>query len=190
MKESLTEKIYTELRDEILKGEITPRQFISESQIAQRYQVSKAPVKQALKILAGQGYLTSYPRKGYQVSTYSVEEVNQIQQVRRCLESLCVKLAIQNASDEEIRSLQIYQGIDKEKLYPPGTNNNIFKNRQADINGNEFLPETLRPLILKSTMSNIRSAPDTEHFEKIVQAMLDRNEELAVKLICEDVRDL
>ena len=190
MKESLTEKIYTELRDEILKGEITPRQFISESQIAQRYQVSKAPVKQALKILAGQGYLTSYPRKGYQVSTYSVEEGNQIQQVRRCLESLCVKLAIQNASDEEIRSLQMYEGMDTENLDPRGTINTIFHTRLAELSGNEFLPETLRPLILKSTMSNIRSAPDTEHFEKIVQAMLDRNEELAVKLICEDVRDL
>ena len=88
--------------------------------LRKRYQVSKAPVKQALRILAGQGYLTSYPRKGYLVSAYSVEEVNQLQEIRRCLESLCVRLAIQNASDEEIRSLQSYEGMDAENLDPRG----------------------------------------------------------------------
>lgn len=190
MKESLTEKIYTELRDKILDGKITSREFISESQIAQEYAVSKAPVKQALHILASQGYLVSYPRKGYMVASYDNGEVNQIQEIRRCLESLCVRLAIQSASDEEILSLRMYEGMDQNSLDPRSAINTQFHNRLAEISGNKFLPETLRPLILKSTMSNIRSAPDIEHFEKIVQAMLDRDEELAVKLLCEDVRNL
>ncbi len=190
MKESLTEKIYTELRNKILDGEITPREFISESQIAQSYQVSKAPVKQALHILSSQGYLTSYPRKGYMVSAYSSEEINKIQEIRRCLESLCVRLAVQNASDEEILSLRMYEGMDKNNMDPRDAINTKFHNRLAEISGNEFLPETLMPLILKSTMSRIRSAPDIEHFEKIVQAMLARDEELAVRLICEDVRNI
>lgn len=189
-KESLTEKIYTDLRRKILDGEITPREFISEGRIAEEYSVSKAPVKQALHILANQGYLTSYPRKGYMVTTFSVEEINKIQDIRRCLESLCVQLAIQYASEEEILSLQVYDDMDSGNLDPRNTINTKFHLRLAEISGNEFLPETLRPLLLKATMSNIRGEPDTQHFDRIVQAMLRRDTEQAVRLLHEDIRHL
>lgn len=190
MKVSLTEKIYTELRDRILDGDIAPRQFISESQVAEEYKVSKAPVKQALHILANQGYLTGYPRKGYMVTTYSVEEVNKIQEIRRCLESLCVKLAIERASDEEIRSLRLYDGLDTNDLDPRYAINTRFHLRLAELSGNEFMVETLRPLVLKATLSYIKGKPDIDHFEQIVQAMLERNAERAITVLCEDVHNL
>ena len=88
MKEKLSEKIFAQLRGEIIAGKYTARDFISESEIAERYGVSKAPVKDALHLLADQGYLVSYPRKGYMVNTFTNEEDNQIQQIRRCLETL------------------------------------------------------------------------------------------------------
>lgn len=190
MKVSLTEKIYTELRDRILDGDIAPRQFISESQVAEEYNVSKAPAKQALHILANQGYLTGYPRKGYMVTTYSVEEVNKIQEIRRCLESLCVKLAIERATDEEIRSLRLYEGLDTDNLDPRDTINTRFHLRLAELTGNEFMVETLRPLVLKATLSYIKGKPDIDHFESIVQAMLDRDVERATEVLCRDIHDL
>ena len=187
---SLTEKLYTDLRRRIIEGEIAPREFITESRVAEEYSVSKAPAKQALHILADQGYLISYPRRGYMVCTYSIEEVNQIQEIRRCLEALCVRLAIERATDDEIRSLRIYEGLEEYELDPRAAINTRFHMRLADLSGNPFLPETLRPLVLKATMSYIKGPPDTEHFEKIVRAMLARDAELAVSLLAEDVRDI
>lgn len=190
MKMSLTEKIYTELRDRILDGELAPRQFISESQLAKEYAVSKAPVKHALHILANQGYVTGYPRKGYMVMTYSVEEINKIQQIRRCLESLCVRLAVERATDEEIRSLRLYNEMDAENLDPRAAINTRFHLRLAELSGNEFMVETLRPLVLKATISYIKGKPDIEHFENIVKAMLERDTEKAVDVLCQDIHDL
>ena len=190
MKESLTEKIYTELRSKILNGEISPREFISEGQLAAEYAVSKAPVKQALHILANQGYITAYPRKGYMVTAFSIGEINQIQEIRRCIESLCVRLAIQNATDEEISSLRLYNDMDKESLDPRKAINTQFHLRLAEISGNAFLPDTLRPLVLKATMSHIRGEPDIENFNKIVDSMLKRDEARAVQLICDDIHNL
>lgn len=190
MKESMTEKIYQDLRDKILEAEISPREFLTESQIADAYQVSKAPAKQALHILANQGYVISYPRKGYQVAQYSTEEVNQIQEIRRCVESLCVRLAIHNASDEDILSLRLYDGMDPQNLDPRSTINTRFHMRLAEISGNKFLPETLEPLVMKATLAYIHGVPDIDHFENIVKAMLERDEEKAVALICEDVHNI
>lgn len=190
MKLSLTEKIYTELRQRILDGDIEPRQFISESQVAEEYAVSKAPAKQALHILANQGYLTSYPRKGYMVTTYSAEEVNQIQEIRRCLETMCIKMAIERASDEEILSLRLYDGMDRNNLDPRAAINIKFHLRLAELSGNKFLPETLRPLVLRATLSYIKGKPDIENFEKIVQAMLERDTERAVSLLCADIHNI
>lgn len=106
MKEKLSEKIFGAAARRYYRGEVHRAGFISESEIAERYGVSKAPVKDALHLLADQGYLVSYPRKGYMVNTFTNEEVNQIQQIRRCLETLCVQLAIENATDEEIERLR------------------------------------------------------------------------------------
>ena len=124
------------------------------------------------------------------VRAYSVEEVNQIQEIRRCLEGLCVRLAVRNATEEEIRSLRVYENMDQQNLDPRNTINSQFHLRLAEISGNEFLPGTLKPLVHRTSMSRIKSAPDVDHFEKIVQAMLDRDEEKAVRLLEEDVRDI
>ncbi|HIT30230.1 MAG TPA: GntR family transcriptional regulator [Candidatus Scatomorpha stercoravium] len=185
---SLTEKIYVDLQRKIIEGEISPREFLTESRVAEEYSVSKAPAKQALHILSDQGYLISYPRRGYMVCTYTAPEVNEIQQIRRCLEGLCVRLAIERASDEEILSLRVYEGMAAHELDPRAAINTRFHTRLAELSGNPFMPETLRPLILKATMSYIKGEPDIEHFEKIVGAMLRRDVELALECLYEDIR--
>ena len=50
--------------------------------------------------------------------------------------------------------------------------------------------ETLRPLVLKATLSYIKGKPDIDHFEQIVQAMLERNAVRAITVLCEDVHNL
>ena len=77
MEEKLSVKIYDTLRNEIISGKINARTFLSESEVAKRFQVSKAPVRDALHLLNSQGYLTSYPRKGYLVNVYTEKDLQQ-----------------------------------------------------------------------------------------------------------------
>lgn len=190
MEEKLSSKIYTEIRKDILEGRYQPRDFLSEAQIAAKYGVSKAPVKEALHILADQGYLVSYPRRGYMINTYSDYEIDDIQEIRKTLEALCVRLAIRYASDQDIEALRFYKNADDNNLDPRETINSRFHVGLARISGNPFLPETLQPLVNKASMSQIRGASDTDNFDKILDAMLERNEEEALYWLDKDIRYL
>lgn len=125
MANKLSEQIYGSILKDIVSGVYAPREFISEAQIAAKYGVSKAPVKEAMHILASEGFLLSYPKRGYMVNVYTTEEINNIQEVRRALETLAMRKAIVTATDEElkrfafIRRMKSYSA-DRERRSIPG----------------------------------------------------------------------
>ena len=190
MEEKLSTKISNEIRMDIIHGKYQPRELLSESDMAKKYHVSKAPVKEAMHTLCDQGYLISYPRRGYMINFYTNEEINAMQEIRRCLESVCVRLAIRNASDDKIQALHNYKDNGIKALDPRETVNTQFHLGLAEISGNPFMPEVLLPFLNRIGMSRINFEPDTEHFDKIIDAMLRRNEEGAVQYLCEDIADL
>ena len=85
MAEKLSEKIYNSIKKDIEDGRLDTREFFSEAQFAEKYNVSKAPVRDALHLLCSEGYMVSYHRKGYMVNSFSVDEINQIQTIRRAI---------------------------------------------------------------------------------------------------------
>lgn len=190
MEEKLSTKIINEIRLDIINGKYQPREFLSESDMAKKYGVSKAPVKEAMHTLCDQGYLVSYPRRGYMINIYSDQEINAIQEIRRPLEALCVRLAIKNASDDQIRALRNYKDNGIKELDPRETVNTKFHLGLAEISGNPFMPEVLKPFLSRIGMSRINFEPDTAHFDQIIDAMLARDEESAVKYLYEDIIDL
>ena len=166
MEKKLSEKIYEDIRKDIVDGEYAARDFLSESMIASKY------------------------RRGYMVNIYSNDELNQIQMIRKSLEALCVKLAIKNATDQDIEALRFYEKADSSNMDPRETINARFHIGLAEISGNEFLPDTLRPLVNKASMTRIKSTPDTDNFNKIIDAMLKRDEEQALHWLDIDIHYL
>lgn len=190
MANKLSEKIYDSILKDIVSGVYAPREFISEAQVAAQYGVSKAPVKEAMHILVSEGFLLSYPKRGYMVNVYTTEEINDIQEVRRVLETMAVRKAIVTASDEELNALRIYQKSEEIQSRPSETVNTRFHMGIARLAKNRALEETLYPLLVKASTYNITGEPDVRNFDRIVDAMLARDEELAVKCLLEDVRFL
>lgn len=84
---SLANQIYIELREQILDGTIISNDIINEKSLALKYNVSKTPIREALHRLCQEGYLKSYPRKGYMVNETSQQDCCLIQQLRFYLES-------------------------------------------------------------------------------------------------------
>lgn len=83
---SLLEVTTRRLRDEILSGDLAPGQRLVEEQIRQRFAISRAPLREALRTLANQGLVEHLPRRGTRVTELSPEDVDQLFALRALLE--------------------------------------------------------------------------------------------------------
>jgi len=107
--ELLSQKVYRALKTEIIKGSLKPGTKLSEGKIAEQTGVSRTPVREALKELAAEGFVKMNPNQAVVVSSASVEDIQEVLQIRGVLEGLAARLAIKMISEEEIKELEKYQ---------------------------------------------------------------------------------
>lgn len=107
--ELLSQKVYRALKTEIIKGSLKPGTKLSEGKIAEQMGVSRTPVREALKELAAEGFVKMNPNQAVVVSNASVEDVQEVLQIRGVLEGLAARLATRMISEEEIKELEKYQ---------------------------------------------------------------------------------
>lgn len=99
-KKSLSNMVYRDLKEKILKNKLLPGDKLVEMEIASKLDVSRTPVREALKKLEKEGLVTSFPRKSYIVSKISVKEAKNLYIVRKSLEPLCVELLAEKGLTE------------------------------------------------------------------------------------------
>jgi DNA-binding GntR family transcriptional regulator len=95
------ERTYILLREEMIRGELTPGALVREEDIADRLGVGRTPVREALQRLRHEGYLTILPRRGTLVSEISITDLAAIYEVRARMESWAARLAAERASGED-----------------------------------------------------------------------------------------
>ena len=93
------------LRQRILSGEIRGGQPIRQEQIAQELGVSRIPLREALKQLEAEGFVTIAPHKGAVVSTLSVEEAEELFALRAQLEGWLLRDAIPRMREADFAHL-------------------------------------------------------------------------------------
>ena len=96
----------SELRRLILTGDLRPGQPIRQDSLAELLGVSRVPIREALKILEGEGQVEYRPRRGYVVSELTVDDLSEIYRLRRLLETEAARQAIKLISDEQIADLE------------------------------------------------------------------------------------
>ncbi len=103
------DKVYEALKEAIINMDIysspEPR-WIDERLISEQLGVSRTPVREALAMLAQEGFVTSVPRKGTVVVRKTMREIVEAIQAWAALESMAARLITLNASDEEIAELR------------------------------------------------------------------------------------
>jgi len=102
---SLTDRLYYEIRDDILSWEINPGALLVEAQLAKEYKVSKTPVREALGLLSQEGLVEVIPRVGYRVTLMTPRDVHEVFTLRILLETTGIGLAAKQASDDELAAL-------------------------------------------------------------------------------------
>lgn len=92
----LGQQAYLSLRDAIISGELQPDEPLSEVALAQRLNISRTPVREALTRLVQDGLVRNLPGRGSRVAGISLTDVAEIFQLREVLEGLVARLAAQN----------------------------------------------------------------------------------------------
>lgn len=132
--------IFRELRQDILACRLPPGAELREAELAERFAVSKSPVRDALSRLVHEGLVMVMPRQGYRVAPISMKDVRDMFQYRAVLESACLRVAAQRASTEALRALDRFREFDA-AAHPDGFigYNRDFHSALAELCGNARL---------------------------------------------------
>jgi len=98
--------IHETLRNAILDGKIRPGERIVEKEYADRFEISRTPVREAIRKLEIEGLVEYIPRKGVVAKEIDAMDIMEIYLIRRNLESLAIKYVIQNITPAQIRELE------------------------------------------------------------------------------------
>jgi DNA-binding GntR family transcriptional regulator len=90
--ETVADRAYRAIKHEIISCELPPGAVVNEGSLAQRLEMSKTPVREALSRLVHEGWLKVEPRHGYRVSEISVADVQEIFAMRLLLEPAAAAL--------------------------------------------------------------------------------------------------
>lgn len=102
---TLCDAVAKRLRQEILNGTLKAGQKLDQSSIANRFGISRMPIRDAFRILEGEGLVRLKPGKGAFVAKINLAEFIQIYQVREVLEALAMRLAVPHLSDEDLNAM-------------------------------------------------------------------------------------
>jgi DNA-binding GntR family transcriptional regulator len=92
---SLTDEVYQRLRHSLITGDFRPGDALREPELVERFNVSRTPLREALRRLHGGGLVEILPRLGARVRRLSLEEARDLHEVRRILEGQSAALAAQ-----------------------------------------------------------------------------------------------
>ena len=188
----LRERVYEELRHDILTCELMPGAEIREAELAARFEVSKSPVRDALISLEREGLVITIPRQGYRVAPVSISDMLDMFHLRAALERASMERIIRHASDEQLQALDVFKTF-HESQWPDGFvgYNKAFHRRLAELSGNPRMRDQLIDLIdlmeraVQISVSNMNHGkPEAlvEEHQQIIDVIQSRSIKAAQRL--------
>ena len=102
----LRDVVFNTLRQAILTGDLKPGERLMEIHLANKLGVSRTPIREAIRKLELEGLVTMIPRRGAEVAQITEKSMNDVLEVRRAMDALCVELACDRISEEELAELK------------------------------------------------------------------------------------
>ena len=95
---SLAEQIALQVAESIVQEELSPGEAITEQSLSNNFEVSRGPVREALRILEKEGLVDIIPRHGARVTRLTIGEINQVFELRAVLLGYCAARAAERKS--------------------------------------------------------------------------------------------
>ena len=103
---TLRQKVYNSIKPDIVSGKYSRDDILNEKNLMLKYNISKAPVRDALIELCNEGVLRSIPRLGHVMVSYSKEYLDGILKLRKFLEPTYLEENWNRITDEDISKLE------------------------------------------------------------------------------------
>lgn len=186
--------VLSALRDDILAGILAPGDQLVQESLAERYGVSRVPLREALKMLESEGQVIYHPHRGYFVAELSVDDLREVYRLRGLLEDTALREAIPTLDDDDIAVIgdlcaDIVDAALHDDVIAMAEANRRFHFALFDAAGMPRLSRLLRQLwdatdayrALYYQGSRNREQVLTEH-EQMVQALQRRDTALVIAL--------
>ena len=100
------EAVAEALRRAILERELKPGDPVRQEHLARRLGVSPIPVREALRVLEGEGRLAYLPRRGYVVAALDSDDLREVYALRDLLETEAVRAAVPRLTEEQLAAIR------------------------------------------------------------------------------------
>ena len=104
--QALSETVYYTLREAIIRNLLLPGSVMNERALAEALGVSRTPVRDALRQLTVEGFLTAIPRQGLLVTDLSLKDIEEIYVMRAALEGAAARMSARTISASELVILE------------------------------------------------------------------------------------
>lgn len=101
-RQGLAVAAYAHLKQAIVECELAPGSFVSQAFLETTFKLSRAALRSALARLEQEELIRSIPRKGYVVSPFTIQDINEIFDIRRILEPAATRCAAGRLSETQI----------------------------------------------------------------------------------------
>lgn len=188
----LTEWVHGRLRDEILHARLLPGATLLEADLAARFEVSKTPVREALRLLVQDGWVLVLPRRGYLVRPLGLDDLRDVFQLREMLEPGFAAEAAARVADADELMLETVgrqRGADLAQALQSAAD---FHVRIAEMSGNARATRVIANLVdevtrlhflLPHLASHISSADEIAAHEQIAAAIAAGKETEAARVM-------
>lgn len=195
---SLADQVFEKLESDIISGVYPRGEVLTELKLVEQLNVSRTPIREALRRLEQERLITD-SGKGSVVLGITLEDLEDIMDIRLRCEGLAAFYAAKNRTDEDARRLKQLSEL-QDFYFEQGDFDHLreiddeFHDTIYEISGRTVLMDTLRPLHRKTQRYRRRSIASrrlksiNEH-KAICDAICARDAELAEKLICQHIEN-
>jgi DNA-binding GntR family transcriptional regulator len=140
-------RVFGQLRTDIMSCDLQPGSQVREGALAEKYGVSKSPVREALQRLEFEGLVEIAPRQGHRITPISISDAEDILELREILEAAASRQIAEKASDADLAALDEFRSCDLSSLKAFARYNRDFHARISDLSGNQRQSDTMCSLM-------------------------------------------
>ncbi len=191
---SLRDEVYQTLKKSIINLELQPDERLSDKELAEKFGISRTPVREALKRLEDEGLVESLPGSSTRVAPLKLEEAKHAFTVVAALHALAARLAGPLLKESEIEDLELSnktlrQAIEDGDVIKAIEADGSFHNVFLDLAGNPEIAFTLERILPKiqrleiSQFISVKGLKSVEQHNQIISACKNREFERVVRLV-------
>lgn len=154
--ESMSEIVRRAVEEKIIYGELMPGSRLFEEELVEQFNISRSPIREALKILEHDGLVLIEPRRGARVAQLSITDLDEVYATRVALESLAAAQAAEHCGEDE-----------KERLYEDLSSlENAFATElpQEFFKANVAITNSIHEISRNKTLARLLRSIDKQSF--------------------------